>query len=167
MGLQVDGAGLRADGQTLRALLGIHLHKMEGPKQMLWAATLWEQGAPLEQLPCYFDNENTCPKKLTEVQSLRCCRANMARRPVLDVPGQCLEVRHGHVVRDILADVIVGCLTGGHHFGWRQWRGWSPPPPPAPRREGVGGKLLCVVCCCVVFFVMCDVVLDICTTSPG
>ena len=46
VGLRVDGAG-----QTPRALLGVHLHKMKGPKQVLRAATLWEKGVPLEQLP--------------------------------------------------------------------------------------------------------------------
>ena len=45
----------------------------------------------------FFDDEHARPKKLTEVPCL--CRrrsADTARRPVLDVPGQCLEVRHGH-----------------------------------------------------------------------
>jgi hypothetical protein len=46
VGLRVDGAG-----QTPRALHGVHLHKMKGPKQVLRAATLWEEGVPLEQLP--------------------------------------------------------------------------------------------------------------------
>ena len=53
VGLRVDGAGRRADGRTPRALLGVHLHKMKGPKQVLWAATLWEEGVPLEQLPVF------------------------------------------------------------------------------------------------------------------
>ena len=51
VGLRVDGAGRRADGRTPRALLGVHLHKMKCPKQVLRAATLWEEGVPLKQLP--------------------------------------------------------------------------------------------------------------------
>ena len=40
-----------------------------------------------------------------------------ARHPVLDVPGQCLKVRHGHVAQGILCEVVmVGGLTGGHSF---------------------------------------------------
>ncbi len=46
VGLRVDGAG-----QTPQALHGVHLHKMKGQKQVLRAATLWEEGVPLEQLP--------------------------------------------------------------------------------------------------------------------
>jgi hypothetical protein len=97
VGLRVDGAGRRADGQTSRALLGVHLHKMKGPKQVLWVATLWEEGVPFELLPYCFDNEHTRPKQLPEVPRLRCRRADTVRRPVLYVPGQCLKVRHGHV----------------------------------------------------------------------
>ena len=98
---------------------------MKGPKQVLWAATLWEEGVPLEQLPCFFDYEHARSEKLTEVPRLRRCRANTARRPVLDDPGQCLEVRHGHVARGILAVVVVvGRLAGGHgHCLGRRRRG--------------------------------------------
>ena len=40
------------------------------------------------------------------------------RRPVLFVLGQCLKVRHGHVARGILVEVvIVEGLAGGHRFG--------------------------------------------------
>jgi hypothetical protein len=42
VGLRVDGTGQRANGRTPRALLGVHLHEMKVPKQMLWAATLWD-----------------------------------------------------------------------------------------------------------------------------
>jgi hypothetical protein len=87
---------------------------MKGPKQVLRAATLWEEGGPLEQLPGFFDDENARPEKLTEVPRLRCRCADTVRRPVLDVPGQCLEVRHGHVARGKLIDVIVGRLAGRH-----------------------------------------------------
>ncbi len=80
---------------------------MKGPKQVLRVATLWEEGVPLEQLPCFFDDEHDRPKKLTEVPHLRRRCADTARRPVLDVPGQCLKVRHGHVARGILAEVVV------------------------------------------------------------
>jgi hypothetical protein len=107
VGLRVDGAGRRANGRTPRALLGVHLHKMKGPKQVLRAATLWEEGVPLEQLPCFFDDEHARPEKLTEVPRLRRRRADTARHPVLDVSCQCLEVRHGHVARGILAEVVV------------------------------------------------------------
>ena len=59
--LRVDGAGRRADGRTPRALLRVlHLHKMKGPTQVLWAATLWEERVPLEQLPYFFNNEHAC-----------------------------------------------------------------------------------------------------------
>jgi hypothetical protein len=114
VGLRVDGAGRRADGRTPRALLRVHLHTMKGPKQVLRAATLWEEGVPLEQLPYFFDNEHAHPEKFPEVPRLRRRRADTVRRPVLYVPGQCLEVKHGHVARGILVEVIVvGHLAGG------------------------------------------------------
>ncbi len=72
---------------------------MKGPKQVLRAATLWKEGVSLEQLPCFFDDEHARSKKLTEVPRLRRHRADTVRHPVLYVPGQCLEVRHGHVAR--------------------------------------------------------------------
>ncbi len=105
--LRVDGVGRHADGRTPRALLGVHLHKMKGPKQVLWAATLWEEGVPLEQLPYFFDGEHARPEKLPEVSHLRRRLADMVRRPVLYVPGQCLKVRHGHVARGILLVIVV------------------------------------------------------------
>jgi len=40
-------------------------------------------------------------------RSPRWWRVDMARRPVLYVPGQCLKVRHGHVARGILVVVVV------------------------------------------------------------
>ncbi len=51
VGLWVDGTGRRFDGRIPGALLGVHLHEVKGPKQMLRAAALWEEGVPLEQLP--------------------------------------------------------------------------------------------------------------------
>ncbi len=71
VGLRVDGAGRRADGRTPRAMLGVYLHKMKCPKQMLRVATLWEEGVPLKQLPCFFDDEHARPEKLMEVPLLR------------------------------------------------------------------------------------------------
>jgi len=82
VGLRVDGAGRRADGRTPWALLGVHLHKMKGPKQVLRVATLWEEGVLLEQLPCFFDDEQAHPEKLTEVPRLCCRRIDTVRRPV-------------------------------------------------------------------------------------
>ena len=143
MSLRVDGTGRRTDGRTPRALLGVHLHEVKGPKQMLWAATLWEEGVLLEQLPCFFDDEHARPEKLTEVLRLRRCRSDMARHPDLDFLGQCLEVRH--VARLVLADFVIGRLVGGHHFWWRWWqRGGG-------RGEG-GREGVCVVVLCLVAF---------------
>ena len=140
VGLWVNGTGRRADGQTPGALLGVHLHEVKGPKQMLWVATLWEEGVPLEQLPCFFDNEHAHPKKLMEVPRLRRCRFDTVRRPVLDVPGQCLEVRHlpgssllMSLLDTLLADIIFG---GGGGGGGGQGGG----------REG--GNVCCFVVCC-------------------
>ena len=65
----------RADGQTPRALLGVHLHKMKCPKQVLRAATLWEEGVPLAQLPCFFDDEHAHPK------NSRKCRVSVFAAP--------------------------------------------------------------------------------------
>jgi hypothetical protein len=87
---------------------------MKSPKQIFRAATLWKEGVPLKQLPGFLDNEHARPEKVMEVSCLRCHRTDTVRRPVLDVPGQCLEIRHGHVARGILIEVLVGCLAGGH-----------------------------------------------------
>jgi hypothetical protein len=61
VGLWVDSTGQRTDGQTPGALLGVHLHEVKGPKQMLQAAALWEEGVPLKQPPCFFDHEQARP----------------------------------------------------------------------------------------------------------
>lgn len=61
---------------------------------MLWGALFREEGVPLNQLPYFFDNEHSRPKKLVEVPRLRHCRSGTAGHPVLDVPSQCREVRH-------------------------------------------------------------------------
>jgi hypothetical protein len=86
--------------------------------EMLWAATLWEEGIPLEHFPFFFDDKHACPKKFPKVPRLRRRRADTVRRPVLDVPGQCLKIRHGHVARGILIEVVVvRGLAGGYCFG--------------------------------------------------
>ena len=87
---------------------------------MLWGALFREEGVPLNQLPYFFDNEHSRPKKLVEVPRLRHCRSGTAGHPVLDVPSQCREVRHMDIL--VLADVVVGTLAGGHNF-LRQWQG--------------------------------------------
>ena len=88
----------------------------------------------------FFDDEHACPKKLTEVPCLRCRCSDMAGFPVLDVPGQCLEV--WHVARLVLADVVVRCLLADIILGGGGSRGG--------RREG-GRELevACVVVLCV------------------
>ena len=43
---------------------------MKGPKQVLRAATLWKEGVPLEQLPCFFDDKHARPEKFMEVPSV-------------------------------------------------------------------------------------------------
>ena len=40
---------------------------MKGPKQVLPAATLWEEGVPLDQLPYTFNDVYGSPEKLTEM----------------------------------------------------------------------------------------------------
>jgi hypothetical protein len=60
------------------------------------------------------------PETFPKGPRLRRRRANMARHPVLDVPGQCFKIRDGHVARGILCEVevvVVGGLAGGHSFG--------------------------------------------------
>jgi hypothetical protein len=88
VGLRVDSTCRRAEGQTLQALLGINLHKMKGPKQVLRAATLFEVGVPVKQLPYFSTMSTVVPKN-----SPKCCASarcsDTARHPVLDVPRQC------------------------------------------------------------------------------
>ena len=58
-------------------------------------------------------------KNSREVPRLCRRRADTARRPVLDVPGQCLENRHGHVARGTLVEVVYllhTCPLG--NFSW-------------------------------------------------
>jgi hypothetical protein len=126
---------------------------MKGPKQVLRAAILWEEGVPLEQLPYFFDDKHARPENSqkcrvsvvtvpTRVWCKRCQKTLKrdisivfpcpVRRPVLYVPGQCLEVRHGYVARAYwlklscldasLADIIYGG-DGGGRGGWIDgWR---------------------------------------------
>ena len=81
---------------------------------MLWGALFREEGVPLNQLPYFFDNEHSCPKKLVKVQRLRHCQSCMAGHLVLDVPSHCLEIRHIDIL--VLADVGVRTLAGGASF---------------------------------------------------
>ncbi len=116
---------------------------------MLRAATLWEERIPLDQLPSYFNDVYRSSEKLTKMPLLRGRRADTMRRPVLYVPGQCLEVRRDMAQGMILFFVLVGRLDGGHClWRWRRQRGEG-------GREGgleMGG---CVVVWCEM---MCDVV---------
>ena len=141
--LWVDGTGRRANGRTPRALLGVHLHEMKGPKQMLWAATLWEEEVTLDQLPYTFNDVYGSPKKLTEMPLLCRRRVDRARRPVLDLPGQCLKVRC-EMAQGMIPLFVVGRLDGGHRLWWRMRRGEG--------RGGSEGWRWVVVWC-----VMCDV----------
>ncbi len=148
MGLWVNSAGRRANGQTPRALLGIHLHKMECPKQMLRAATLWEEGVPLEQLPCIFDNKHTRPK------NSRKCRVSVVPMPTWQDaqflmsrakasksgmgmwPGTSLLMSSSDAS---LADIILGGSSGGGGRGG----------------EGEGERELEVSCCVLCAAVLC------------
>ena len=75
VGLRADGASRRANGRTPRALLGVLLHEMKGPKQVLRAAILWEEGVPLEQLPYFFDDKHARP------ENSRKCRVSVVTMP--------------------------------------------------------------------------------------
>jgi hypothetical protein len=46
VGLWADSAGRCTDGGTTQALFQVHLQKIKGSKQMLWAASLWEEVVP-------------------------------------------------------------------------------------------------------------------------
>ncbi len=59
---------------------------------MLWAATLWEEVIPQEQVPGGLDNVHAHSEELAEVPGLRLCRPDMAGCPVLDIPGIGIEV---------------------------------------------------------------------------
>jgi hypothetical protein len=52
-----------------------------------------------------------------EVPCLPRCRAVTVRRPVLYVPRQCLEVRHRHVARVILVEVVGRLASEGGKEG--------------------------------------------------
>ena len=100
-------------------------------------------GSPSRATPMFFRRQARSSQKLPEVSRLCCCPADTVRRPVLYIPGQCLEVRHGHVARGILAEVvIVGRLDGRHRLWWRRRRRGG-----RERGRGVEVAWLCAVWC--------------------
>jgi len=68
--LRVDGSGGCADGGARRALLGVGLHKMKCPKQVLWVAFLGEEGFSDEEIPNDLNGIDRSPKELAEVPRL-------------------------------------------------------------------------------------------------
>jgi hypothetical protein len=116
VGIWVDGAGRCADSQTPRALLGlgVKLHKMKGPKQVLWAANLWEEGVPVKQHPYSFDNEHARPKKIPKVPGLRrrrvvfwISRANASKSGMGMWPGAyCVKSSSEALLTDIVLAAV-------------------------------------------------------------
>jgi hypothetical protein len=135
VGLRVNGAGRRANGQTPRALLGVDLHTVysEGPK----AVTVWEEGVPLKRLP-FFDDEHARPKNSRKCRAsiiavltwwdtrFWMSRSNASKRGIWPSWSSLMLSLDA-----LLADIILGCGNGGMEG------------------EGFGGS----VCCCV----LCDV----------
>jgi hypothetical protein len=115
VGLWVDSTGRCPNGQIPRSLLKVDLQKIEGLKQMLWAATLWEEVVLQEQLPKDHDNVRARSKELAEAQHLYRCRPDMASSPVMDIPGHCLKVRCMDILVVAYADAVRH-LAEGHHL---------------------------------------------------
>jgi hypothetical protein len=124
---------------------------MKSPKQVLRAATLWEEGFPLDQLPHYFYDVYGSSEKLPEVPRLRRRRADRARRPVLYVPGQCLKFGCD-MAQGMILLFVIGRLDGGHRLCRRRRRQRQR----RRGRRGEGGRELevgvCVLCMCDVAF---------------
>ena len=51
-------------------------------------------GVTPKQLPVFFDNGHACSGKFPKVPCLCCCRINMVRHPVLDVPAWACDPGH-------------------------------------------------------------------------
>jgi hypothetical protein len=139
VGLQVDGAGRRANKLAPRALLGVHLHEKKRPEQMLWAALLWAQVVPDKEIPEDLHNPHAHSKDLAEVMCLHQCCPIASRLLVLDFPGDQDKVRG--VIVLVLFGVAIGRITGGHSCnhcsgGVEEGRG---------RWEGEIGVVCCVV----------------------
>jgi hypothetical protein len=120
--------------------------KIEGPKQMLWAATLWEEAVPQVQVSEDLDDMHACSKELAEVPRLCRCHPNTAGHPVLDILFHCLKVRHVNVLVVAYADAA-GHLARRHYVLWRVGReGWAA----GGGREGGCWTWVCCLCgCCV------------------
>ena len=108
-------------------------------------------GSPSRATPMFFRRRARSSQNLPEVSRLRCRPANTVKRPVLYIPGQCLEVRHGHVAWGILAEVVIVGRLDGRHRLWRRRR----------RRGGrEGGRELEVAWLCAVWCVCCAWAVD-------
>jgi hypothetical protein len=83
VGLRVDGAAGRAGDHTPRTLLGLYLHNMKGQKEMLWAATLWVETVPNNELPEDLDDPHAHSEELAEEPCLCGCQPDAT----LDVLG--------------------------------------------------------------------------------
>ena len=147
--LRVDGSGGCADGGARRALLGVGLHKMKCPKQVLRAAFFGEEGIPEEEIPNDLHGLNRSSEELAEVPRLPVGHPDGTGHPVLDVPCLRLPINVVDVVVVVVFVVVVvvdevgGGGGGGHHLRRR-------------RREGhyLCVAVWCVVCCEVVVWLV-------------
>ena len=105
--LRVDGSGGCSDGGARRALLGVGLHKMKCPKQVLWAAFLGEEGFSDEEIPNDLNGIDRSPKELAEVPRLPVGCPDGTGHPVLDVPCLRLPIN----VVDVVGVVVVGVVV--------------------------------------------------------
>jgi hypothetical protein len=65
VGLRVNSAGRRADDRATWALLGVHLHEIKHPEQMLWAPPPWPELVPNNKLSKDLHDPHACSEELT------------------------------------------------------------------------------------------------------
>ncbi len=75
-----------------RALLGVHLHEIKRPEQMLRAPPPRPELVPINRLPKDLDDPQARSKALAEEPCLLQLRPYAMRCPVLDGPGNVCKV---------------------------------------------------------------------------
>ncbi len=129
MGLWVNGSTGHANGHTPRGLLGVDLHKVKRPKQMLWAAAHRLKVFLVEEEPEVLLNVQARPKGLAEVTSHGQQSHVVAGEPIHNVPDGGHEIGDGVCVVGVVSalDVIEGdvvlyqwghCCCGGMILGF-------------------------------------------------
>jgi hypothetical protein len=110
VGLWINGFAGCTNGGTPQGLLGIDLHKVKPPKQMLWVFAHQLEVFLVKEKPEIIHNVQACPKGLAEGTSLSQRSRVRAGEPIHDSPGGRHEIGDNVSVVGVISplDVVKG-----------------------------------------------------------